>query len=69
MTFTHINALVRLKEGVPKLRLHCCDEGIVKSIWLLRGYFYCEVEFKRSDGSPVVRKLLRADQLEAVGSQ
>jgi hypothetical protein len=69
MPFTHINALVRLKEDVPKLRLSCGCEGVVVSVWLLPGDFHYEVQFHRSDGSPAVRVLLRGEQLEVIGSQ
>ena len=69
MPLTHINAVVRLIEEVPKLRLRCGREGVVVSVWLSPGDFYFEVQFHRANRFPAVRALLRGEQLEVVGSQ
>lgn len=64
MPSIHIDAPVRLKEGVPTLWLQRGDEGVVVSVWLSPGAFLYEVEFRRPGESPAVRTLLRAEQLE-----
>ncbi len=69
MTLAHINAVVRLMADVPKFRLRSGDEGVVMSVWLLPGDLQFEVEFHGSNGSPCVRALLCAEQLEVIGSQ
>jgi hypothetical protein len=66
MPSIHVDAVVRLKEDDPAHQLCCGDEGIVVSVWLSSG-FLCEVEFRKSAGSPAVRALLRAEQLEILG--
>lgn len=66
MPTAHIDAVVRLKEDVPPLRLQRGDQGIVVSIWLSPGDFLCEVEFRKLDQDHAVRTLLRAGQLEVI---
>ncbi len=66
MPTVHVDAVVRLKEDVPTLGLRAGDKGVVVSVWLSPTGFSCEVEFRKSGGSPPVRTLLRAEQLEVV---
>ena len=69
MRSPHVDAVVRLTVDVPKLGLHCGDEGVVVSAWLSPGDFHFEVEFHKPAGASAVRALLRAEQLKVVESQ
>jgi hypothetical protein len=68
MPSIHVDAVVGLKEDDPTHQLRRGDRGVVVSVWLSSS-FLCEVEFRKSAGSPAVRALLRAEQLEIVDSQ
>jgi hypothetical protein len=62
-----VDSVVRLKADVPEHELSRGDEGVVMTVWLSPRELSCEVEFRRTDGGPAVRALLRAAQVEVVG--
>lgn len=66
MAPVHIDALVRLQVDLPSLGLREGAEGVVKSVWLSPEGVLCEVEFPASDAAPLLRGLVRAEQLRAV---
>ena len=69
MTSIRINAVVRLKEDVPELRLNCGDKGVVASVWISSAGLHFEVEFPSSADTPAVYARLLSEQLELVDSR
>ncbi len=69
MPSVHVDAVVRLMEDVPAQGLRGGEQGVVLSVWVSPEGLFCEVDFRKSSGSPAVRALLRPEQLEAVNSQ
>ncbi len=69
MPSVQVDSVVRLTEDVPEHGLSRGDKGVVVSVWLSPRETSCEVEFRRPNGAPPVRALLRAQELEVVGQR